>query len=107
MAAENARESIGNMKVKIDVDVSEALTGLKAVQREAKKAAQALAELDTARKKPIPLDMPTAHAIYETFGVTILDQSDIAEVDIARMVDFIREQNELAKSDGVHWISRR
>lgn len=52
MAAENARESIGNMKVKIDVDVSEALTGLKAVQREAKKATQALAEFEATNYQP-------------------------------------------------------
>ncbi|WP_060210517.1 hypothetical protein [Sporosarcina koreensis] len=34
------------LTVKIDVDVSEALTGLKAVQREARKAAQALREVE-------------------------------------------------------------
>lgn len=34
--------------VKIDVDVSDALTGLKAVQREAKKATQALREVEAA-----------------------------------------------------------
>lgn len=36
-----------SMPVKVDVDVSEALTGLKALQREAKKATQALAELES------------------------------------------------------------
>lgn len=36
-----------NVTVKVDVDVSEALTALKAVQREARKAAQALRELET------------------------------------------------------------
>lgn len=35
-----------NVTVKVDVDVSEALTALKAVQREARKAAQALRELE-------------------------------------------------------------
>lgn len=34
------------LSTKVDVDVSEALTGLKALQREAKKAAQALRELE-------------------------------------------------------------
>lgn len=34
------------LSVKIDVDVSEALTGLKALQRESRKATQAIAELD-------------------------------------------------------------
>lgn len=36
------------LSVKVDVDVSEALTGLKALQREAKKATQALREVETA-----------------------------------------------------------
>ena len=36
---------IGEMNVKVNVDVSEAIRGLKAIQREAKKATQALAEL--------------------------------------------------------------
>jgi len=38
-------KAIGEVSVKISVDVTEALTGLKAVQREAKKATQALAAL--------------------------------------------------------------
>ncbi|WP_024427158.1 hypothetical protein [Bacillus safensis] len=42
--AENQRESVGNLNVKVDVDVSEAIKGLKAVQREAKAATKALAE---------------------------------------------------------------
>lgn len=41
-------EQSRGLSVKVDVDVSEALTGLKAVQREAKKAAQALREYETA-----------------------------------------------------------
>lgn len=36
----------GELNVKVNVDVSEAITGLKALQREARKATQALAELD-------------------------------------------------------------
>lgn len=36
----------GDVTVKIDVDVSEALTGLKAIQREAREAAKALRELE-------------------------------------------------------------
>lgn len=47
MADEKSREDIGSLKVKIDVDVSEALTGLKAVQREARKATQALREMES------------------------------------------------------------
>ncbi|AEB25387.1 MULTISPECIES: hypothetical protein [Bacillus amyloliquefaciens group] len=36
---------IGDVNVKVSVEVSEAITGLKALQREAKAATQALAEL--------------------------------------------------------------
>lgn len=39
-----------DLTVRINVDVSEALTGLKAIQREAKKATQALRELEAAQK---------------------------------------------------------
>ncbi|MGF9741900.1 hypothetical protein ABEX06_00215 [Bacillus safensis] len=48
--AENKRESVGNLNVKVDVDVSEAIKGLKAVQRAAKDATKALAELESAMK---------------------------------------------------------
>lgn len=45
-AVENESKPSG-LTIKIDVDVSEAITGLKAVQREAKKATQELRELET------------------------------------------------------------
>ncbi|MDI3412537.1 hypothetical protein QKW52_29150 [Bacillus sonorensis] len=49
--AESKRESIGEINVKVNVEVAEAITGLKAIQREAKAATKALAELrDTAKK---------------------------------------------------------
>lgn len=47
MTAEKAR----GLGVKIDVDVSEALTGLKALQREAKEATRALRELEEQAKR--------------------------------------------------------
>ncbi|WP_187386123.1 hypothetical protein [Paenibacillus tuaregi] len=40
----------GELGVKVNVDITDAIRGLKAVQREAKKAAQALRELETAQK---------------------------------------------------------
>lgn len=40
------RKKAGELTVKIDVDVSEALTGLKAVTREAREATKALRELE-------------------------------------------------------------
>ncbi|QLI77154.1 hypothetical protein [Bacillus pumilus] len=49
--AENKRESVGNLNVKVDVDVAEAIKGLKAVQRGAREAAKALAELGALMKR--------------------------------------------------------
>lgn len=46
MAAQSEGSNARELSAKIDVDVSDALTGLKAVQREAKKATQALRELE-------------------------------------------------------------
>jgi len=45
--ADKQSRKLSDLTVKVDVDVSEALTGLKALQREARKATQALAELET------------------------------------------------------------
>jgi len=45
MADNQSRE----LSIKVNVDISEALTGLKALQREAKKATQALRELEEAQ----------------------------------------------------------
>lgn len=42
-----ANKKLSELSVKLDVDVSEALTGLKAIQREAKKATQAIKEFAT------------------------------------------------------------
>ncbi|GIQ63696.1 hypothetical protein PACILC2_22640 [Paenibacillus cisolokensis] len=39
------KRALGEINVKVNADVSDALRGLKAIQREAKKATQALAEL--------------------------------------------------------------
>lgn len=43
------RKKAGELTVKIDVDVSEALVGLKAIQREARDAVKALRELEAAK----------------------------------------------------------
>jgi hypothetical protein len=39
-------KSVGELTVKVNVDISEALAGLKALQREAKEAVRALRELE-------------------------------------------------------------
>ncbi|WP_353854797.1 hypothetical protein [Bacillus sp. Bos-x628] len=43
--ADNKRESVGNLNVKVNVDVAEAIKGLKAVQREVKETVRSLAVL--------------------------------------------------------------
>lgn len=47
--AQNQRV-LSDLNVKVDVDIAEAIRGLKAIQREAKKATQALRELEAADK---------------------------------------------------------
>ncbi|SDM17623.1 hypothetical protein [Bacillus sp. OK048] len=49
--AEKRESNAGELKVKIDVDCSEALKGLKAVTRAAKKATAALKELEEQMNK--------------------------------------------------------
>lgn len=39
-------QTMGELSIKVDIDVSEALKGLKAIQREAKKTARALREVE-------------------------------------------------------------
>ncbi|ATH95349.1 hypothetical protein [Bacillus glycinifermentans] len=67
--AESKRESIG--KIKIDLDVSDAIPGLKAVQREAKAATKALAEFqDLAERlgeKPLADGWETARSLRSIF----------------------------------------
>ncbi|MEC0709197.1 hypothetical protein P8881_16800 [Bacillus haynesii] len=58
--AESKRESIGN--IKIDLDVSDAITGLKAVQREAKAATKALAELESSQQHI--RELPSVEDVY-------------------------------------------
>ncbi|MGF7528506.1 hypothetical protein ABI953_03550 [Bacillus paralicheniformis] len=70
--AESKRESIG--KIKIDLDVSDAITGLKAVQREAKAATKALAEFqDLAERlgeKPLADGWETARSLRSVLNYT-------------------------------------
>ncbi|KND05312.1 hypothetical protein ACJ43_22585 [Bacillus paralicheniformis] len=70
--AESKRESIG--KIKIDLDVSDAITGLKAVQREAKAATKALAEFqDLAERlgeKPLDDGWETARVLRSVLNYT-------------------------------------
>lgn len=62
MADKQSRGSIGSLNVKVSVDVSEALTGLKAVQREAKKAVKELRELESSSQALRELEETCAKA---------------------------------------------
>ncbi len=60
-----------SLTVKVDVDVSEALTGLKALQREAKEATKALKELESAQADTSDIDTSEGsfvHTIAKHFG---------------------------------------
>lgn len=48
--ADNKSREVGKLHVKVEVDVSEALTGLKALQREAREATKALRELEAVQR---------------------------------------------------------
>lgn len=62
------------ISARINVDVSEALTGLKAVQREAKKATQALRELEAAQKTN--LRFKEGVGAYTGYGLVIDDSTE-------------------------------
>ena len=62
--AESNRESIGEINVKVNVEVAEAITGLKAIQREAKAATKALAEL---REEQRDLNIEGVAQVLEKF----------------------------------------
>ncbi len=92
MADENKSREL---TMKLDVDCSEALTGLKAIQREAKKATQALKELEAQESgtihgvdyaKDVLIERMTTKELHEELarreGVTeyVLDPEETAEI---------------------------
>lgn len=56
MAENNNSRGLGEVTIKLDIDVSEALTGLKALQREAKNATKALRDVENASTKEFDLE---------------------------------------------------
>lgn len=46
-------EKAAELNVKVNVDIAETIRGLKAIQREAKKATQALRDLEAAQVNPV------------------------------------------------------
>lgn len=71
------RGSVRDLTVKVDVDVSEAITGLKALQREAKEATKALREYEsTAQRLKAHMDANGAE-YYE--GIRKVAEKTLAE----------------------------
>lgn len=88
--------NIAEMSVKVNVDVSEAIRGLKAIQREAKKASQFLRELETeiARRYGGLRDSENVNPVYYASGLR-----DYATDDLRMEINY-REAVELqAKMD--------
>ena len=90
LSVEDARKvrKAGELTVEVNVDVSEALTGLKALQREAKKATQELRELET--------QIGSGYIRKETVGeVSLLEIGDLSKVPTCEL------QHELERREGV------
>jgi hypothetical protein len=101
--ADNKRESIeeynsSGLTVKINVDVSEALTGLKAVERQAKAAKRAVAELDGEYNGPwFGINPPNKGTGIPT--VSELCPNKLSDYSTKELAD------ELAKREGVEEYS--
>lgn len=95
--AESKRESIG--KIKIDLDVSDAITGLKAVQREAKAATKALAELERVRDRG---DYLNDEQVDDLVGEYIKSRSPWIQ-------DFLNKNGIRISEveDGIRWVRNR
>jgi hypothetical protein len=67
----NQRRELPHLSIKVDVDISDALTGLKALQREAREATKALRELENAREisTTIELDGKTIARIVDELDI--------------------------------------
>ncbi|MED1742083.1 hypothetical protein P4U97_21750 [Bacillus swezeyi] len=88
------RESIG--KIKIDLDVSEALTGLKAIQREAKAATKAMAEL---REEQNNLSIEGAARVLEKF----LESPDVDTLKLKDALGILTPTEMTSQSPDLVW----
>lgn len=85
------REKPGKLTIKVDVDVEDAIRGLKAVQREARKATQALRELDKAAAK---VTEEYEIKAYGTAKLNIDNREEGQSVDINGPARIIIERDE-------------
>lgn len=84
-----SRKSPSSLTVKIDVDVLDAVSGLKAVQREAREATKALRELESTQKL-------TMYEATDALPIPkFTDEPDLSEVTTSRL------QRELSRREGV------
>ncbi|GIN10200.1 hypothetical protein J26TS2_00670 [Shouchella clausii] len=88
------------LTVKLNVDVADALTGLKAVQREAKMATRAVAELGETDKASIRLKN---HAMHPDFVIAIDDSTGkiVGSIDALKGVPTADLVEELSRREGV------
>lgn len=77
---EDAKLSVFNLSVDIDVDISATITGLKAIQREAKEATKALRELEVAG-----VDFATGKD-HTVFNVTVNTSSDTDPQELSKRI---------------------
>lgn len=97
--AEKSREldgkakGIGNLTVKLDIDASDAITGLKALSREAKKATQAIRELETYYER----DDKQYYVKWRQQGEDCTDIREVCMTDIPTCY----LQRELEKREGI------
>lgn len=100
-------KNAGDITLKVGLDVSEALTGLKAVERQAKSATKALRELETQSQNVGFEDDSVISAIQRSYEVVpdVIDIStkeaevtyyDLTDVPIAEL------SRELARREGVY-----
>jgi phage-related minor tail protein len=73
--ADFKQSRVGELTVKLDVDASDAIRALKAIQREARKATQALRELeaDVAKAK-------TTNITVNIPNITVKDEADVEKI---------------------------
>jgi hypothetical protein len=85
--AQNTRE----LNVNINVDITETIRGLKAIQREAKKAAQALRELEAVQ---VDAALEKARMPDGTYDVAVISALTSAGINVEFQTEGIRWKRE-------------
>jgi hypothetical protein len=85
------RKPLSELTVKLDVDASDAIRALKALQREARKATQALRELESEASR-LEAEVAKAKTTNITVNIPNITVKDDVEID-----KFLRDWRELAQ----------